>query len=136
MKTAVRYYTRTGNTKKLAEAIAKEAGIKALPITEPLTEDIDTLFLANSVYATGLAGDVKKFITNIDVNVGEVVNISSAAIIESTYKPIKAILEKNGLKLSEHEYHCRGQFTLMHRGRPNQNDLQDAVTFVRNYLGK
>ena len=136
MKTAVRYYTRTGNTKKLAEVVAKEAGVKALPITEPLTEDIDTLFLANSVYAAGSAGDVKKFIANIDVKVGEVVNISSAAIIESTYTQIKGIVEKNGLKMSEHEYHCRGQFTLMHRGRPNTKDLQDAVTFVKEYLGK
>ena len=136
MKIAVRYYTRTGNTKKLAEAVAKEAGVKALPITEPLTEDIDTLFLANSVYAASLAGDVKKFIANIDVKVGEVVNISSAAIIESTYAQVKSIVEKSGLKMSEHEYHCRGQFTLMHRGRPNTKDLQDAVTFVKEYLEK
>ena len=33
MKYAVRYYTKTGNTKKLAEAIAKELGVDALPIT-------------------------------------------------------------------------------------------------------
>ena len=28
MKFAVRYYTQTGNTKKLAEAVAAEAGVK------------------------------------------------------------------------------------------------------------
>lgn len=136
MKTAIRYYTRTGNTKKLAEAVAKEAGVKALPITEPLTEDVDTLFLASSVYAAGVAGDVKKFIANINVKVGEVVNISTAAIIESTYLQVKDVVEKNGLKMSEHEYHCRGQFTLMHRGRPNAKDLQDAAEFTKEYLLK
>lgn len=136
MKTAVRYFTRTGNTKKLAEAVAKEAGVKALPITELLTEDVDTLFLASSVYAGGVAGDVKKFIENIDVQVAEVVNISSAAIIESTYAQVKGIVEKNGLKMSEHEYHCRGQFTLMHRGRPNAKDIQDVTEFTKEYLGQ
>ena len=54
MTIAVRYYSKTGNTKKLAERIAKEAGVKALPITEPITEDIETLFLASSVYAAVL----------------------------------------------------------------------------------
>ena len=79
---------------------------------------------------------MKKFIANIDVAVGEVVNISSAAIIESTYNQVKSIVEKSGLKMSEQEYHCRGQFTLMHRGRPNAKDLQDAVTFAKEYLGQ
>jgi flavodoxin len=41
MKTAVRYFTRTGHTKKLAEAVADAVGVKALPITEPIGEDVD-----------------------------------------------------------------------------------------------
>ena len=36
MTYAVRYYTKTGNTKKLAEAVAAELGVEALPITEPV----------------------------------------------------------------------------------------------------
>ena len=42
MKIAVRYYTKTGNTKRLAEALAKELGVKALPVTEPITEPVFT----------------------------------------------------------------------------------------------
>ncbi|PAB57130.1 flavodoxin family protein [Anaeromicrobium sediminis] len=134
MKTAVRYFTRTGNTKKLAEVIAREASVEALPVTEPLTEDVDTLFLASSVYGAGVAGEVKTFLANIGVQVGEIVNISSAAIIESTYAQVKKIAEKNGLKMSTDEYHCRGQFTLMHKGRPNAEDLQEAAAFAKRYL--
>ena len=48
MKTAVRYYTKTGNTKRLAEAIAQAAGVDAQPISVPLTEPVDILFLGNS----------------------------------------------------------------------------------------
>jgi flavodoxin len=36
MKIAVRYYTKTGNTKKLAEAIGKAVGAEALPISTPV----------------------------------------------------------------------------------------------------
>ena len=31
MNYAVRYYTKTGNTKKLADAVAKAVGVEALP---------------------------------------------------------------------------------------------------------
>lgn len=136
MNVAVRYYTRGGNTKKLAEAVAIEAGVKALPITEPLTEDVDALFLASSVYAIGIAKEVKDFIEAIDVKVGEVVNISTAAIIESTYDMVKTCVEKKGIKMSNQDYHCRGQFTLMHRGRPNTKDLQGASDFTKIYLDR
>ena len=44
MKFAVRYYTKTGNTKRLAEAIAKELGVEALPISEPVEDAVDYLF--------------------------------------------------------------------------------------------
>ncbi|MCH4888086.1 flavodoxin [Acidaminobacter sp. JC074] len=136
MRVAVRYYSKTGNTKKLADTVAKEAGVQALTVDEPLKEDIDVLFLASSVYGSGVSNDVKKFIGNIDVKVGEIVNISSAAIIESTYAQVKKIAEKNGLKMSEQEYHCRGKFTLMHKGRPNADDLQNLSKFTKSYLNK
>ena len=35
MKIAVRYYTKTGNTKRLAEAVAEAVGAEALPIASP-----------------------------------------------------------------------------------------------------
>ena len=38
MKVEVRYYTKTGNTKRLAEAVAKTLGVVALPIDVPVTE--------------------------------------------------------------------------------------------------
>lgn len=134
MKTAVRYYTKSGNTKKLAEAVAEAAGAKAMAISEPLTEDVDVLFLASSVYAAGISDDMKKFIATIDVKVGEIVNISSAAIIKSTYNQVKGEAEKNGLQMSDKEYHCRGQFTLLHRGHPNKDDLKGASEFAERYL--
>ena len=44
MKYAVRYYTKTGNTKRLAEAIARELGVEALPLSEGVKEAV-LLFL-------------------------------------------------------------------------------------------
>ena len=54
MKVEVRYFTRTGNTKKLADAISEALGVKAETVDAPLSEKADILFLGSSVYAAGV----------------------------------------------------------------------------------
>lgn len=134
MKIAIRYYTKTGNTKKMAEALSETVGVEALTVDNPLTEDVDILFLGSAVYAAGVDAKVKEFIENIDVNVGKIVNFSSAALIESTYKQVKKIAENNNLTMAEEEFHCRGAFKLVHRGRPNNNDLRNLQEFAKNIV--
>ena len=65
MTIAVRYYTKTGNTKKLAEAIAQAVGAEALPISEPIREPVDILFLGNSYYAFSIDPEVRAFIRGL-----------------------------------------------------------------------
>ena len=54
MKIAIRYYTKTGNTKKLAEAISDAINVESMTIDTPLSEDVDILFLGSAVYAAGI----------------------------------------------------------------------------------
>ena len=134
MKIAIRYYTKTGNTKKLAEAIGSAINVEAKTVDEPLTEDVDILFLGSAVYAAGIDSKIKDFIANININVGEVVNFSSAALIESTYSQVKKQVEAKGLKMSEDEFHCRGAFKFVHRGHPNDEDLKNAQEFAKRIV--
>lgn len=134
MKIAIRYYTKTGNTKKMAEALSEAVGVEALTVDNPLTEDVDILFLGSAVYAAGVDAKVKEFIENINVNVGKIVNFSSAALIESTYKQVKKIAENNNITMAEEEFHCRGAFKLVHRGRPNNEDLRNLQEFGKNIV--
>ena len=134
MRFAVRYYTRTGNTKRLAEAIAKELGVEALPISEPVNEQVDFLFMGNSYYAFDIDPEVKKFVSSLDKDkVGKIVNFGSAAMLNSTYKKVKAVAEKAGIAMDEKEFHCKGEFKGIHKGRPNENDLKDAIEFAKQY---
>ena len=48
MNIAVRYYTRSGNTKKLADAVAQTASVESKDIACPLDEKADILFLGCS----------------------------------------------------------------------------------------
>ena len=134
MKVEVRYYTRSGNTKKLAEAIAKAVGVEAKTVDEPLKEDVDILFLGSSVYAYGVDDSIKKFISNIDVRVGKVVNFSTAALIKSTYKQVGKLLEKKGITQAEEEFYCKGSFGSIHKGKPDEKDCKAAAEFAKKVI--
>ncbi len=134
MKAAIRYYTKGGNTEKVALAISKATGLPAETIDVPLLEDVDILFLGSSVYGFDVDDQVKQFISNIDVKVGKVVNFSTACLVKSTYKQVGKLLAEKNIPLAKEEYYCRGSFGPMHKGRPNQQDLQAAEAFARKIM--
>ncbi|MCR4963729.1 MAG: flavodoxin [Firmicutes bacterium] len=132
MKIAVRYYTKTGNTERLAEAIANAVGVEALPISIPVMETVDVLFLGNSYYAFSIDPEVRDFIRSLDKDkVGKIVNFGSAAMLNSTYKKVKAEADKAGVPMDKREFHCKGEFKGIHKGRPNADDLKAAAAFAR-----
>ena len=136
MKVAVRYYTKTGNTKRLAEAVAEAAGVEALPISVPVEEPVDILFLGNSYYAFSIDPEVKAFIASLDkTKVGRIVNFGSAALLNSTWKKVKAEADKAGINMDEREFHCKGEFKGAHKGRPNEDDLKAAKEFAAKIIG-
>ena len=135
MKIAVRYYTKTGNTKRLAEAIGEAVGAEALPISSPITEAVDILFLGNSYYAFSIDPEVRNFVRSLDKNmVGRIVNFGSAAMLNSTYKKVKAEADKVGIPMDEREFHCRGEFKGLHRGKPDGSDMKAAAEFARKII--
>ena len=134
MSFAVRYYTKTGNTKRLAEAIAQELGVEALPISEAVTEPVDVLFLGNSYYAFNIDPEVRDFVLSLDKEkVGKIVNFGSAAMLNSTYKKVKTEADKAGIPMDEREFHCKGEFKGLHKGRPNDTDIRAAVEFAKQF---
>ncbi len=136
MKTAVRYYTKTGNTKRLAEAVAQAIGVEALPLEAPIQEPVDVLFLGNSYYAFTIDPEVRAFIQKLDKGkVGKIVNFGSAAMLNSTYRKVKAEAAKVGIPVDEREFHCKGEFKGVHKGRPNEEDLKAVAAFAKSIIG-
>ena len=135
MKIAVRYYTKTGNTKKLAEAVAKAVGAEALPISVPVEEPVDVLFLGNSYYAFSIDPEVRDFIRSLDSSkIGRIVNFGSAAMLNSTWKKVKSEADKAGIVMDEREFHCKGEFKGIHKGKPDEDDLKAAAEFAKKII--
>lgn len=134
MKVAIRYYSKTGHTKKIMDAISKAIDVPAVEVNTPLEEKVDILFLGNAVYAAGLDKRVVKFLEENKDKIGTIVNVSSASAITSTINMVKKVADANGISVCDKEFHCKGQFGPLHRGRPNQNDLDNAAQFAKDLL--
>jgi len=135
MQIAVRYFSKTGNTKKLADAIGKVAGVKAETVEVKIDEDVDILFLGSSVYAAGIDPKIKEFIAELSPKVKKVVNFSTAAILKSTYGQVSKLLVEREIQVDEREYHCRGSFSLLHKGHPDAKDISNIEKFTKEILG-
>lgn len=128
---AVRYFSKTGNTKKLAIEIANAAGCEAYTIEKPLKEKVDVLFLGASVYWGGIDSQVKDFIRTLDGSkIGKVAVFSTSALAQRAYPEIKKLLLSQGIKTAEEDFYCRGQFKVMHRERPDAEDLKAAGKYA------
>ena len=108
--TEVRYFSRSGNTKVIAEAIAQAAGTQAKDVETPLSGRADVLFLGGALYAGGIAGKLKKFIKTTNPELaGTVAVFSTAANPDGAYAKIRKWLEQYGFRVLEREFHCLGK---------------------------
>lgn len=134
MTIGVRYYTRSGNTEKLAKAIGAALNVEAEPVTAPLHEKVDILFMGASYYAFDMDPAVKSFLEDHKEKIGQIVCFGTSAAMKSMKKPMKKVTEPLGLVLSEEEFHCRGAFGPLHKNRPNEEDLKKLAEFAKKVV--
>ena len=134
MKVEVRCFSKGGNTKKLADAIAGALGVQARGVDAPLEARADALFLGASVYAGKPSPEVTAFIRRNAEKIGTIVVFGTSASGKSTHAAIRAAAADCGVKTAEMFYHCPGAFLFLHRNRPNGKDCAAAAEFARRQL--
>lgn len=130
MSIAVRFYTRSGNTEKLAKAIADKLSVPAESIDKALEEKVDFLFLGCSYYAFDMDENVKVFLKENMDKIGKIVLFGTSAMMKSMKKPMKKVVDELGIEIAEEEFHCAGSFGPMHKGKPDEEDLKAAQAFA------
>ena len=134
MTANVYYYTRSGNTKKLADAVAAALGIDSRDVSVPLRERTDILFLGSSLYAFGFDPAVGEFIIENAAKIGTLVCFGTSASGASTYKKVRALAESCGIAVYEKDFRCPGHFLALHKGRPDDADLAAVATFAKEAI--
>jgi flavodoxin len=138
MNSGVVYFSRTGNTKKLAEAIAGTAGCTAADISAfDATGTFDILFIGSAVYGGKLEPEFSQFIENLNsAKVKRAALFTTYAFGESASVMIKALLKEKGIDFDDTVYTCRGRFLFFNRKRPDGSDLEGAKKFAEMALSK
>lgn len=136
MKIAIRYYTKSkkGNTEKIAKFIEEKTGLTALDVTHPLEEVVDQLLLVNAMYAADVDQEIKDFLKNNKDKIGTLININSSATGRSTLKAVKKVCDKEGIKVSEKEFHTVASWIFINKGRPNLEDFARLEAFLKEVV--
>ncbi len=117
MKKAVRYYSRLGNTKTIAEAIAEGAGVRTVSITEEpeLSGPVDVLFLGGAPYANIMAPELKAYAEKLmPETVSRVVLFTTSNWSRRTVLALKKLLRAKGITVADeyfyaHMLHIQGR---------------------------
>ena len=109
MKTAVRYFSKLGNTKKIAEAIAQGAGVKAVSIADDpkLHEYVDILFLGGAPYANIMAPELREYAESLKAEqVGRVILFTTSNWSRRTVLALRKLLTNNGIKVDKEYFYA------------------------------
>ncbi|WP_052169906.1 flavodoxin family protein [Pseudobutyrivibrio ruminis] len=127
---AVRYYSKSGNTKLLAEAIGKGAGVIPISVDEDsakITEDLDVLFIGGALYAYGLDKVMNEYLAGIDGSkVKKAVVFSTSWISKHSIDLIKKALVAKGIEVADE--------TCYVRNKPNDKQLAEAEAFAKKFI--
>ena len=126
------YYSITGNTKKVAEAIAAELGVKAenVKVKRELAKD-SFVFLGSGCYASRPGGKLRKFIARNDFKGRQVALFGTSGSGEGDEVRVIAELLKPKGALIRGSFYCKGKvWFLFNRGHPTDEELANAREFA------
>lgn len=104
MKIAVRYQSRGGNTKAVAEKIAEILGVTAESIDKPISEKVDMLFLGGGVYMWDMDKKLKEYMEKLNPQIiGKIVGFSTTGAMDVTLKRIREYGKKKEISVSDEQ---------------------------------
>jgi len=130
--------SRGGNTRKVADAIAEELGIKAIDVATSQPDDVEILFLGSGTYGGKPGEAMMKFIGSGNFSGRKVAIFGTSGSLaggQNMTVVMTGILKQKGALIIG-SYHCRGKTFLVNWGHPNKEDLDNAKKFAREMLNK
>jgi len=126
------YFSRTGNTRKVAEAIAEELKVTAKDVrTAGVLPQDAFIFLGTGCYGATLPKEIGAFMQKNKFN-GRIVALFTTSGFGSTSE--RGLIEKQLMgkgAIITHNYKCFGHFLTTKKGHPTGEELANAKEFAR-----
>jgi flavodoxin len=137
MKIAVVYFSRGGNTRKIAEVMAEELDVTAVDVKkqQPDVSDVDLLVVGSGTYGSKPGEELVEYLENLKpVADKKAACFSTCASGDAsrTLQVIKDILTQKGYSTVDC-FTCLGKFLmgLSRRGHPSDEELTQAREFAK-----
>ncbi|MBN2042637.1 MAG: flavodoxin, partial [Candidatus Aenigmarchaeota archaeon] len=126
-KFEVLYYSKTGNTRKVAGVIANKLGVIPESVKDQLIIKKGTfVFLGCAMYAGKLPKQMTDFIGKNNFRGREVALFGTSGAGDGKHlEEIERLLKEKGAKIKG-KYGCRGGFLIFGYGHPNDDELMEA----------
>ena len=127
------YYSVTGNTKKVADAIASELGVTARNIKTVDKVDQDAfVFLGSGYYGAILVKEISDFIERNRMQGRKVALFGTSGFgWEKELVLMEKQISNKGVEVVG-RFNCFGRFAAVKRGHPTADELEDARRFARS----
>jgi len=129
------YFSRGGNTRKVADAIAKELEISPIDVKkeQPEVSSADLLVVGSGTYGGKPGKEMVAYLQNLKPVTGKKAACfaSCAGDASKTLAAMKEILNSKGYSILDC-FSCFGKFAgLSKRGHPSEEELNQAREFAR-----
>jgi len=134
MNYQVIYFSRKGSTRKIAETIAAEIGVNAEDVKNTNLKDNALVFLGSGCYGGKPGKDMIEFIEKNNFKSIKVAlfGTSGGGEGQETHE-MEKILKSKEAKIKS-KFFCKGKFFLMNRGKPDEEDINDAKNFAKSMI--
>lgn len=135
MTAKILYATKTGHSKKIANAIAKAHNLSVFNVdAQPIIENCDVLFIVSGIYGGKNKEELLAFVRKINVNSIKQVALITTSTLGTQQGKLREALQERGVKVIEEEFNCIGGFLVVKMLRPNQKDMDAAAAFAGKIL--
>lgn len=142
MKSIIVYSSKSGNTQKIADAIASGLCCESVKITKANTEDsldltkYDLIFLGTGIHYGNPNEDLLAFMKNSKFSSTRQFAIfvtwgGAGKTNQDVVARLKTILEEKGQKVHEKYFFCYGGWNLLRRGHPNPGEIWAAKEWAK-----
>ncbi|MDD3881481.1 MAG: flavodoxin family protein [Eubacteriales bacterium] len=137
MNIKVMYHSSTGNTEKLAKAIADTVNAKAEPIgssAATISKPIDLLFIGDGTYFGKMHKKTVAYLSQLSpATVKNVAVFSTYGGQDKVGADISNLLQKRGLTVVGKPFTCKGKaWGLINRKHPSKLDLENARAYAKD----
>jgi flavodoxin len=145
MKTLVLYSTKTGNTQKIARAIAAETNSELVQVSNPsLNEnvnlvDYDLIFVGTGIRAGNPFHEMVSYLNTINLPEPKTFAIfltwgGAGKTNETVSGKVRKILESKNQNVVDGFFSSYGKWNMRKSSRPNENDINQAKIWAQNTI--